>query len=91
MADLVIPSVELHSSWLAGAEEFEGAHIDGGGVELRTLDELGKPDGFRAFVDELVARSNPDTIEKNGGVYEDSRTGKRRYWIDSTSLTENGK
>ncbi|HET8878312.1 MAG TPA: GNAT family N-acetyltransferase [Arthrobacter sp.] len=22
------------------------------------------------------------TIEKNGGVYEDSRNGKRRYWID---------
>ncbi|WP_459385139.1 GNAT family N-acetyltransferase [Arthrobacter humicola] len=21
------------------------------------------------------------TIEKNGGVYEDSRNGKRRYWI----------
>lgn len=24
------------------------------------------------------------TIEKNGGVYEDSRQGKRRYWIDLT-------
>jgi predicted acetyltransferase len=23
------------------------------------------------------------TIEKNGGVYEDSRNGKRRYWIDA--------
>lgn len=23
------------------------------------------------------------TIEKNGGVYEDSRNGKRRYWIDN--------
>ncbi|ALO67061.1 hypothetical protein AS189_11850 [Arthrobacter alpinus] len=22
------------------------------------------------------------TIEKNGGVYEDSRKGKRRYWIN---------
>jgi predicted acetyltransferase len=22
------------------------------------------------------------TIERNGGVYEDSRKGKRRYWID---------
>lgn len=22
------------------------------------------------------------TIERNGGVYEDSRNGKRRYWID---------
>jgi len=25
------------------------------------------------------------TIEKNGGVYEDSRNGKRRYWIDAPS------
>lgn len=23
------------------------------------------------------------TIEKNGGIYEDTRNGKRRYWIDS--------
>jgi predicted acetyltransferase len=23
------------------------------------------------------------TIERNGGVYEDSRKGKRRYWIDA--------
>ena len=23
------------------------------------------------------------TIEKNGGLYEDSRNGKRRYWIDT--------
>ncbi|HEU4668145.1 MAG TPA: GNAT family N-acetyltransferase [Arthrobacter sp.] len=23
------------------------------------------------------------TIEKNGGIYEDTRNGKRRYWIDT--------
>jgi len=23
------------------------------------------------------------TIEKNGGIYEDTRKGKRRYWIDT--------
>ena len=23
----------------------------------------------------------PRTIERNGGVYEDTRNGKRRYWI----------
>jgi predicted acetyltransferase len=23
------------------------------------------------------------TIERNGGVYEDSRNGKRRYWVDA--------
>jgi len=25
------------------------------------------------------------TIERNGGVYEDTRKGKRRYWIDTAS------
>jgi predicted acetyltransferase len=25
------------------------------------------------------------TIEKNGGTYEDSRNGKRRYWIGTGS------
>ena len=25
------------------------------------------------------------TIERNGGVYEDTRNGKRRYWIDDRS------
>jgi predicted acetyltransferase len=23
------------------------------------------------------------TIEKNGGIYEDTRNGKRRYWVDT--------
>jgi predicted acetyltransferase len=30
------------------------------------------------------------TIEKNGGIYEDSRKGKRRYWIDSAAPTQSG-
>ncbi|MFE4196702.1 GNAT family N-acetyltransferase [Paenarthrobacter sp. NPDC056912] len=25
------------------------------------------------------------TIEKNGGIYDDSRNGKRRYWINTAS------
>ena len=24
------------------------------------------------------------TIERNGGVYEDTRNGKRRYWIPTS-------
>ncbi len=38
----------------------------------------------RALVtcDETNAGSRA-TIEKNGGVYEDTRNGKRRYWIDT--------
>jgi predicted acetyltransferase len=30
------------------------------------------------------------TIEKNGGIYEDTRNGKRRYWIDTTWVTDQG-
>ncbi len=171
MATLTIPSVEFHRSWLAGAEEFNGVHIDGSGVEARDREALRQPGEFRTFVEDLVAQSRPDspllpgyvpctflwmiedgeflgslairhelndflfeegghigysvrpsarrrgvagnalrdalpiardlgidnvlitcdednvgsrrTIEKNGGVYEDSRQGKRRYWIDT--------
>lgn len=32
--------------------------------------------------DEVNAGSRA-TIEKNGGVWEDTRNGKRRYWIDT--------
>lgn len=43
--------------------------------------ELGIP---RALLtcDENNAGSRA-TIEKNGGIYEDSRKGKRRYWVDT--------
>lgn len=30
------------------------------------------------------------TIERNGGVYEDTRNGKRRYWIDTASVGRPG-
>jgi predicted acetyltransferase len=28
------------------------------------------------------------TIERNGGVYEDTRNGKRRYWLDCGAVTQ---
>jgi predicted acetyltransferase len=28
------------------------------------------------------------TIERNGGVYEDTRNGKRRYWLECGTLTQ---
>ena len=27
------------------------------------------------------------TIERNGGVFEDTRNGKRRYWIETGART----
>jgi len=116
MVALVIPSVDLHRSWMAGAEEFHGAHIYGGGVKLRTLGHIGysvRPSARRrGFAGDALRDALPialslgiqrvlitcdegnvgsrRTTEKNGGVYEDSRKGKRRYWIDSTSPTKSG-
>lgn len=172
MITLIAPDTRYHSSWLAAATEFEGAHRDGSGSEDWTLEELQDPGAFERFVDELVAAALPDTprkpgyvpcthlwmveggtvvgslairhvlndflfnegghigysvrpsarrrghasraledalliarqmgispvlvtcdednagsratIEKNGGVYEDSRNAKRRYWLDIT-------
>lgn len=171
MATLITPDRKYHSSWLAAATEFDGAHRDGSGGEDWTLGELQDPDVFGLFVDELVAAALPDsprkpgyvpctylwiaeggtvvgalairhelndfllnegghigysvrpsarrrghagralknalpiahqlgisrvlvtcdednagsraTIEKNGGIYEDSRNAKRRYWMDT--------
>lgn len=31
------------------------------------------------------------TIEKNGGVYEDTRNGKRRYWVDTGQPAAEGR
>ena len=171
MARLIVPNVRFHSSWLQGAEEFDGGRQDGAGAEDWRLDELKDPQAFRRFVDTLVKDALPEnprkpgyvpctyvwivegdaflgslairheltdfllnegghigysvrpsarrcghagraladalpiakelgiprvlltcdennagsraTIEKNGGVYEDTRNGKRRYWIDT--------
>jgi predicted acetyltransferase len=35
------------------------------------------------IVDGDVFLGSRAIIEKNGGIYEDTRNGKRRYWVDS--------
>lgn len=47
--------------------EFDGARVDGAGAEGREVEDL----------------KDPKVFEKNGGRCEDSRNGKRRYWIDN--------
>jgi predicted acetyltransferase len=52
---------------------------------------LALPEAQRLGLDRVLLTCDEDndgsrlTIEGNGGVYEDSRKGKRRYWIDLES------
>ncbi|WP_308215283.1 hypothetical protein [Pseudarthrobacter sulfonivorans] len=70
---LIAPDVSFHSSWLAGASAALAAALPiawdlGITRALLTCNETNA--GSRA------------TIERNGGVYEDTRNGKRRYWLE---------
>ena len=68
MARLIVPNVRFHSSWLQGAEEFDGARQDGAGAEDWRLDELKDPQAFRRFVDTLVKDALPENPRKPGYV-----------------------
>jgi len=73
----------------------EGGHIGfsvrqsrrGEGHATRAL-KLALPKAAALGLDRVLVTCDEDneasrrTIERNGGVYEDSRKGKRRYWID---------
>lgn len=75
----------------------EGGHIGFGvrpsrrreGHASRAL-ALALPEARALGLDRVLLTCDEDndgsrlTIERNGGVYEDSRNGKRRYWIDLT-------
>lgn len=57
MSLLVRPSVALHAAWLEAHEEWgDGRHEDGFG--LRETDDVRSSDGFRVFVDRLLARES---------------------------------
>ena len=50
------------------------------GLAVRRAAELGIDRALVTCDDDNVPSAR--TIERNGGVYEDTRNGKRRYWID---------
>lgn len=55
MSLLVPPSVALHAAWLEAHREWgDGLHEDGFG--LLDTDEVRSPEGFRVFVDRLLAK-----------------------------------
>jgi predicted acetyltransferase len=59
----------------------------GEGHATRAL-KLALPRASALGIDRVLLTCDEDnepsrrTIERNGGVYEDTRNGKRRYWID---------
>ncbi len=52
------------------------------GLAVRRAAELGIERALVTCDDDNVASAR--TIETNGGVYEDTRSGKLRYWIDTS-------
>lgn len=63
MAQLIVPDPVLHSSWLEGTAEFQGAHLDGAGAEGWSLEDLRDPAEFARFVDALVKDALPETVK----------------------------
>jgi len=64
-----MPTVELHTAWLAAHDEWgPGLHEDGFG--LKESDEVQTSDGFIAWIDRLKAESDTGTCQ---WIVEDSR------------------
>jgi len=55
-------------------------------LALRRAGELGIEQALVTCDEDNLASAR--TIEKNGGVYEDTRNGKRRYWISTSAGAE---
>ncbi len=59
MADLIAPTVRLHSSWLAARDEWPpGSHQDGAGLRLVDDDDLDSREGFASWVERLHEQSD---------------------------------
>jgi predicted acetyltransferase len=55
------------------------------GLAVRRAAELGIERALVTCDDDNLPSAR--TIERNGGVYEDTRNGKRRYWIETVSAS----
>src|SRR2546423_57929 len=59
MAELIAPTVRLHSSWLTARDEWQpGAHQDGAGLRLIADDDLNSPEDFASWVERLRQQSD---------------------------------
>ncbi|MDQ0799683.1 GNAT family N-acetyltransferase [Arthrobacter sp. SLBN-112] len=68
MAHLTSPDATLHASWLEATTEFDGAHVDGAGLEGWALEDLKDPEVFARLVSVLINDAKPETVRKPGYV-----------------------
>ncbi|GII21558.1 GNAT family N-acetyltransferase [Planosporangium mesophilum] len=69
MPELITPTEDLHSSWMAARDEWPpGAHQDGSGLRL-AREDLDKPGGFSTWVDCLRRQSDRSVPVGEGRVH----------------------
>lgn len=66
------PSIDLFDSWAAAVAEFEGGHIDGGGIEKGFVPDRA---AFEEFVERAELYATPGAVLPEGHVPCDY------YWI----------
>lgn len=66
------PSIDLFDSWAAAVTEFEGGHIDGGGIEKGFVPDRA---AFEAFIERAELYATP------GAVLPEGRVPCDYYWI----------
>ncbi|WP_328996575.1 GNAT family N-acetyltransferase [Kribbella sp. NBC_01245] len=74
MPELILPTVDLHASWLEARDDWgHDAHQDGSGIHLGQ--NLDTAEGFAAWVEELRRRSDHTTPLADGFVHAN------HWWI----------
>ncbi|RAX16593.1 GNAT family N-acetyltransferase [Pseudarthrobacter sp. AG30] len=68
MAHLTSPDTALHASWLEAATEFDGARMDGAGLDGWELEDFKDPTVFAQLVQALANDAKPETVRRPGYV-----------------------
>ncbi|MFF5922783.1 GNAT family N-acetyltransferase [Streptomyces flavochromogenes] len=70
MPELITPTGQLRSSWLAARDEWPpGAHQDGTGLRLAPDADLASPQSFSAWVEQLKQQSDKSVAVGEGRVH----------------------
>lgn len=68
MPELILPTVDLHAAWLEAWDDWgRDTHQDGSGMQLGK--DLDTPEGFAAWVEDLLRRSDHTTPLADGYVH----------------------